>query len=257
MVKTLLFQIILLGNTCKKPSTMPALDRNVKVTCGNCGTSVTKQKLSRHKLRCSGGTLYCANCPNFSTKSRDDLNYLIAKKHATPRVKTTHKCKICFKEFSGFYALRQHKTSEHGNQMKSAEFDVNNLLEDNDADLKEEPQACQHFLVDSKLEKGRLRVFNFAMSTFDNSLIIEKLDLVFKGLKCAAKVNLAFGFVLKNVEDGLCRYFYGHENNTVMEKSKLVCTPDDITNLKDKLQKGILLIFVHEREPIPNGTFTN
>ena len=216
---------------------MPALDRNVKVTCGNCGTSVTKKHLSRHKLSCSGGTLYCANCPNFSTKSRDDLNYHIAKKHATPRAKNTHKCKICFKEFSGFYALRQHKTNEQGLQMKLAEFDVSNLLEDDDADLKEELQACQHFLIDSELEKGRHRVFNFAMSTFDNSLIKKKLDLVFKGLECAAKVNLAFGFVLKNVEDGSCRYFYAHENNTLMERSKLVCTPDDITNLKEKLQK--------------------
>ena len=89
--------------------------------------------------------------------------------------------------------------------MKLAEFDVSNLLEDDDADLKEELQACQHFLVDSELEKGRHRVFNFAMSTFDNSLINKKLDLVFKGLECAAKVNLAFGFVLKNVEDGSCR----------------------------------------------------
>ena len=87
---------------------MPALDRNVKVTCGNCGTSVTKKILSPHKSSCSGGTLYCA-CPNFSTTSRDDLNYHIAKKHATPRVKITHKCKICFKEFSGFHVLRQHK----------------------------------------------------------------------------------------------------------------------------------------------------
>ena len=175
---------------------MPALDRRVKVTCGNCGTSVTKEHLSRQKSSCSGGTLYCANYPNFSNKSRDDINYHIANKHATPPLKSTHKCKICFKEFSGFYALRQHKTSEHGLQMKSGEFDVSNLLEDDDADLKEELQACQHFLVDSELEKGRHRVFNFAMSTFDNSLINKKLDLVFNGLKCAAKVNLAFGFVL-------------------------------------------------------------
>ena len=213
---------------------MPALDRIVKVTCRNCGTSVTKQKITRHNSRCSGGTLYCPKCPNFSTKSRDDLNYHIAKKHATPRAKNTHKCKICFKEFSGFYALRQHKTSEHGIQIKSAEFDVNNFLEDNNADLKEELQACQHFLVDSELEKGRHRVFNFAMSNFDNSLINEKLDLVFNGLRGAAKVNLAFGFVLKNVEDGSCRYFYAHENNTLMERSELVCTPDNITNLKEK-----------------------
>ena len=216
---------------------MPALERSVKVTCGNCGTSVRKKHLSRHKSRCSGGTLYCANCPIFCTKSRDDLNYHIAKKHATPRAKNTHKCKICLKEFSGFYALRQHKTSEHGLQLKSAELDVSNLLEDDDAELKQELQACQHFLVDSELEKGRHRVFNFAMSNFDNSLINEKLDSVFKGLNCAAKVNLAFGFVHKNVEKGSCRYFYAHENNTLMERSKLVCTPDDNINLEEKLQK--------------------
>ena len=216
---------------------MPALDRNEKITCDKCGTQTTKKNIVRHKTRCSAGTLYCTQCPNFFTKSRDDLNYHIAKKHATPRANNTDRCKICFKEFSGFYALRQHKTSKHGIQMKSAEFDVSNLLENDDADLKEELQACHHFLVDSELEKGRHRVFNFAMSTFDNSLINKKLDLVFKVLECAAKVNLAFGFVLKNVEDGSCIYFYAHENNTLMERSKLVCTTEEITNLKEKLQK--------------------
>ena len=75
------------------------------------------------------------------------------------------------------------------------------------------------------------------MSTFDISLINEKLDLVFIGLKCAAKINVAFGFVLKNVEDGSCRNFYAHEHNTLMERSKLVCTPDDIIDRKEKLQK--------------------
>ena len=104
-----------------------------------------------------------------------------------------------------FYALRQHKTSEHGIQIKSVEFDVNNLLEDDEADIKEEFQACQHFLVDSELEKWRHRVFDFAISAFDNYLNNKKLDWVFKGFKCAAKVNLAFGFDLKNVEDGSCR----------------------------------------------------
>ena len=51
------------------------------------------------------------------------------------------------------------------------------------------------------------------------------------------KLTLRLEFVLKNVEDGSCRYFYAHENNTLMERSKLVCTPDDIINLKEKLQK--------------------
>ena len=137
LVRNLLFRLFCFNRIAKKSPTKPALDRIVKVTCGNCGTSITKLNLSRHKLRCSGGVLYCPKCPNFSTKSRDDLSYHITKEHATPRVKITHKYKVCPKEFSEFFALGQHKTNEHGFQTKSAEFDVNKFLEEEDADLNE------------------------------------------------------------------------------------------------------------------------
>ena len=95
----------------------------------------------------------------------------------------------------------------------------------------------QTFLTDTEMEIGKHRVFNFAMLSIDMSLLNGKLDYVFKELKCAAKVNLAFGFVLKNIEDGMCRYFYAHENNTIMERAKLVYTQADMTNLKDRMQK--------------------
>ena len=98
---------------------MRALDRNVKVTCGNCGTSVTKKNLSRHKSRCRGGTLYFTHCLNFSTLSQDDLSYHIAKQHSVAGPSKTYKCKLCHAEFPGFYALRQHKNVQHGTQMGS------------------------------------------------------------------------------------------------------------------------------------------
>ena len=56
-------------------------------------------------------------------------------------------------------------------------------------------------------------------------------------MKCAAKVNLAFGFILKNIEDGGFRYFYAHENNTLLDRSKLACTHDDLAKLKDFLNQ--------------------
>ena len=117
-----------------------------------------------------------------------------------------------------------------------------------DQSLREELESCKHFLTDTEMENGRHRVFNFAMSSFDMILLNDKLDYVFKELKCAAKVKLAFGFVLKNVEDGMCRYFYAHENNTIMERAKLVCTQADMTNLKDRMQKmDIVDICTRER----------
>ena len=153
---------------------MPALDRNVRVTCENCGTSVTKYHLSRHKSRCSGGTLYCSKRPNFSSKSRNDLNYHVAKKHSIPRPSKTYKCKLCHAEFPGFYALRQHKNLQHGTQIGfgASNIDVEDTVGDvDDQSLREERESCKHFLSDTEMENGRHRVFNFAMSSFDISLL--------------------------------------------------------------------------------------
>ena len=33
------------------------------------------------------------------------------------------------------------------------------------------------------------------------------------------------------------RYFYAHENKTIIERTKLVCTKADMTNLKDRMQR--------------------
>ena len=131
---------------------MPALLRNVKVTRGYCGNSVTKQHLSRHKSRCSGGTLYCPKCPNFFTKSRYGLNYHNAKKHSVPRPSITYKCKLCYAEFTGFYALRQHKNTQHGTQIGfgANNFDVEDIVGAvDDQSWREELDSCKHFLTDT------------------------------------------------------------------------------------------------------------
>ena len=143
---------------------MPALDRNVKVTCENCGVQITKLNLSRHKS-CSAGSLYCTQCPNFSAKSGDDLNYLIAKQHSAAGPSITYKCKFCHAEFTGFYASRQHKNTQHGTQIGFgvSNIDVEDIVGDvDDQGLREELQSCRHFLVDSEIQKAIYSVFNFS-----------------------------------------------------------------------------------------------
>ena len=61
--------------------------------------------------------------------------------------------------------------------------------------------ACQHLLLtDTNMENGRHKVFNFQLSKLDSNLVIEKLDQVFEKLDCAAKGNIALGYVLCIVE---------------------------------------------------------
>ena len=103
--------------------------------------------------------------------------------------------------------------------------------------MSEELQSCRHFLVDSEIQKGRHSVFNFAVNNLTAQFIEERLDRVLDKLKCVAKLNLALGFILKNIEDGKFRYFYAHENNTLLEQSKLVSNKDDMTKLKEISKK--------------------
>ena len=153
--------------------------------------------------------------------------------------------------FSGFYALRQHRNTQHRPKLGfgASNIDVEDKVGDIDyQSWREKLEPCKHFLTDTEMDNGRHRVFNFAMSSFDMSLLNDKVDFVFKELNCAAKTNLAFGFVLENVEDGSCRHFYAHENNTVMERSKLLCTQADMTNLTDRMQKlDIVDIYTRDR----------
>ena len=128
---------------------MPALDRSVEVTCKNCGTSVAKQHLSGHKSRCSGGILFCPNCHSSSTKSKEDLNYHIAKKHNAAGPKNNHTCKECCIEFPSFYSLRHHKQRYHTRETTSSggEANIQNLADaGNDKSLEEELQSCKQFL---------------------------------------------------------------------------------------------------------------
>ena len=81
---------------------MPSPNRNETVTCENYGVQTTKPKLDRHNKSCSAGTLYCTQSPNFSTKSRDDLKYQIAKQHSAAGPSITYKCKLCHAEITGF-----------------------------------------------------------------------------------------------------------------------------------------------------------
>ena len=127
---------------------MPSLIREEKITCENCGNQTTTNNIVRHKNSCSAGTLYCTQCPNFFTKSPNDLNYHIVKKQSAPKPDVTFKCKLCFQEFPGFYALRQHRNIQHGMQVGSGtrDVDVEHIVRDvEDHSLREELRSCQHF----------------------------------------------------------------------------------------------------------------
>ena len=50
-------------------------------------------------------------------------------------------------------------------------------------------------------------------------------------------MDLAFGFISENINDGGSRLTYAHENITLPVRSKLVCTVDELAKLKANFKK--------------------
>ena len=111
---------------------MPSLNRYEKVTCENCGSQTTKLNLARHKKSFSAGILDCSQCPNFSANSQNLMNYYFAKKHSAPKPDVTFKFKLSYQELPAFYALLQHRNTQHCMQIGSGttDVDVGHLVED-------------------------------------------------------------------------------------------------------------------------------
>ena len=168
------------------------------------------------------------------------MNYYFDMKHSAPILHVTFKCKLCYQEFPGVYALRQLRITQHGMEIgsRTRDVDLEHIVEVvEDHRLREDLRSCQPLLVVSELQRARPKVFNYAVETLNETTVNEILDHFFNSLKCAAKVNLVFGFILINIEDGVFRYFYEHENNTLLDRSKIVCTHDYLAKLKDFLNK--------------------
>ena len=88
------------------------------------------------------------------------------------------------------------------------------------------------------MENGRHQVFNFKLSKLDPDEINKKLKEVFEKLNCAAKINLALGFILRKK----CRYgqvsilLRSREQHFLRQISSTL-TKGDIVSPQDRIEK--------------------
>ena len=80
------------------------------------------------------------------------------------------------------------------------------------------------------------------MNILDAQTLNQKPGTVFEKHKCAAKLNVAFSFVLKNLEEGVCRFYYAHEKkNILMARSRLLATKENLLKIKVVLINTVVI----------------
>ena len=62
----------------------------------------------------------------------------------------------------------------------------------------------------------------------------EKLEEVFNKLDSSVKIN-GLCFSLRDIETGEYRYFHAHKNNTLFEKSHILCNKADLITIQEKV----------------------
>ena len=110
---------------------MPAINQNEKVKCKDCGQEYRRSCAPRHRNRCEKQEEHkCPNC-HFYTKSKEEMDHHVAKKHAEPSSKQSTVCPSCEQDFPIFYSLQQHRRKEHrAKQRKPSDIvaDLNKIL---------------------------------------------------------------------------------------------------------------------------------
>ena len=154
---------------------MPSLRSYENINCEKCGTQTERNKLERHKNRCSNGKLFSPSCTKFLT---NELSQCQEKfwNNCWSCLKLLTKCD---KDIHSFNILQEHTWKEQEGQRQSATQIIDGTqimgpIDDNS--LKEELETCQQFLVESDMQNGRHRVFDFAMDTLDQKILLEKLE---------------------------------------------------------------------------------
>ena len=159
-----------------------------------------------------------------------------------------------WQKLSQLLLILEQKRKERGAQ----NVDVTQVMGDvNDNSLNEELETWKHFLKNSEIENGRHRVYNFAEEVPDPKYMLEKLDVVFDGLKGAANLNVAFGFVLKNKKIGVVGFimqtktlhYLRHLNLWLLQKTGKIS--------RIYRESPMSMNRVQENEPTEDGYFTS
>ena len=79
------------------------------------------------------------------------------------------------------------------------------------------------------------------------------LRAIFRTQRNAFKINLAFGFILSNVETGEKRYYYPSQNGLIFGQPLVVADEADLERLLQRVGETDWLEYVRQQKPSSKG----
>jgi hypothetical protein len=169
-------------------------------------------------------------------------------------------CEICHVEFDSVLDLNDHTIDSHylsNDQIGGGIGHEEGVQyawqgEDGEVDdgLKDMYKKYAH-LIYRKSIRGAVRdEINFGLDTgnISNEGVTEQLQSIFSNEQKAFKINFSLGFVLRDVQ-GRLRYFYAHDNESVMDEPFMVSDLSDLNRLIAKLREMDFIAKAFQQRP--------
>ena len=211
-------------------------------------------------MRCSIGTLFYTQCPNFSTLPLDDLNYHVAKKHSVSRSSITYKCQLCHPKFPAFMLYVNTKTldmehklvSERAILMWRTQWEMWTIKV-----WEKYWNLANTFwqILKWRMEDAESSTLPCLPSTFLCSTI--NWIMYSKNWNVLQKLTLRLDSFWKTLRMECVDTFTLTKTILIWKELNLSLHKLLWLTWKTECRKRILLIFVPEKEPIQSGNFTN
>ena len=92
--------------------------------------------------------------------------------------------------------------------------------------------------------------YNYRLSSLQPRDIIQHLDEIFADQSNVFKLNVSFGFILRNNETGDLQFYYASRNNEqVFEEPFQIATAADLQQVRESLQNLDVLEWIRQRRP--------
>ena len=217
-----------------------------KHKCDRCGKEFQKgTHLTAHRKSCAKELHKCTKCTRgFDTRRERDLHERQCGASANKR----YKCHQCQMSFSFRHQLYRHMGSKHKQkgtgELQTRPWDGNASdapwVNDNgeiDQDLADTYEADEHLILAPSRVNSLPRVYNFPVR-HDVQLhdVMDFVRSIRENEENAFRINLAFGFILRNRETGRYRYFRPYYQQGFMTHPFRIASPDDIRALERHLK---------------------
>ena len=240
---------------------------NQSQLCEKCGKSFPSLfNLKRHQSS-NCHIEMCKHCsrsfPSSIKRKRHELTLCPKNPDAKSKTFICGKCNQAFKskwEYTNHYSLAHHernndqrKENDATNSSSGANNDYQPWVDDEgniDEGLRNMYERFGHVINRSHRQGNYMDEYNFRIdSGFSYETIHNNLRDIYTSNRNVFRVNITFGFILKNIEDESYRYFYAHNNEGIFPTPYTISNADDLLQLFRKIKHIDILHTIFKQRP--------